>query len=379
MRRRFSGTAFSAAVAVVALAACGGASPAASVHSPTASVGTTSTSPSAGATASPSASDIRLVIEDVQGNQVRLARLDAADTAKVAGSYQGIVNDHVILLNGRILESLDRSGTVRKLGQLAPSLSGFDAGKVAVNPDLSRWIYTLTDSRFTTHIHLGTPTSDSEIAAVTSPATDTSYAGFTWNASGVYLTEQPTGLGGAGPFLEYHFSLAKFDLNSHKVTIVSPTCTVYAVLDDGTMICRRSFADGRIDVRSPAGQTHFIQMTIGGAANTTDAFAYIKVAVSADKKRVIAGRNGAKDPVINYQMAVADLTSSGAGAFGPIDYLPDVWLPDGRVVATHVCAYVDWGGGPCNASLDGTYFFSADGSSRTLFFKLTHGAVVGYV
>ncbi len=379
MRRRFSGTAFSAAVAVVALAACGGASPAASVHSPTASVGTTSTSPSAGATASPSASDIRLVIEDVQGNQVRLARLDAADTAKVAGAYQGIVNDHVILLNGRILESLDRSGTVRKLGQLAPSLSGFDAGKVAVNPDLSRWIYTLTDSRFTTHIHLGTPTSDSEIAAVTSPATDTSYAGLTWNASGVYLTEQPTGLGGAGPFLEYHFSLAKFDLNSHKVTIVSPTCTVYAVLDDGTMICRRSFADGRIDVRSPAGQTHFIQMTIGGAANTTDAFAYIKVAVSADNKRVIAGRNGAKDPVINYQMAVADLTSSGAGAFGPIDYLPDVWLPDGRVVATHVCAYVDWGGGPCNASLDGTYFFSADGSSRTLFFKLTHGAVVGYV
>jgi len=44
-----------------------------------------------------------------------------------------------------------------------------------------------------------------------------------------------------------------------------------------------------------------------------------------------------------------------------------------------VCAYVDWGGGPCNASLDGTYFFSADGSSRTLFFKLTHGAVVGYL
>ncbi len=187
------------------------------------------------------------MIEDVQGNQVRLARLDARDTAKVAGSYQGIVNDHVILLNGRILESLDRSGTVRKLGQLAPSLSGFDNGRVAVSPDLSRWIYTLTDSKFTTHVHLGTATTDSEIAAVAAPATDTSYAGFTWNASGVYLTQQPTGLGGAGPFLEYRFSLAKFDLNSHKVTIVSPTCTVYAVLDDGTMICRRSFADGRID------------------------------------------------------------------------------------------------------------------------------------
>src|SRR2546427_12024673 len=178
MRRRLGGTTFGAAVAVVLLAACG-ASPAASVHSPTASAPTTSASPSAGATASPSSSDIRLVIEDVQGNQVRLARLDARDTAKVAGSYQGIVNDHVILLNGRILESLDRSGTVRKLGQLAPSLSGFDNGRVAVSPDLSRWIYTLTDSEFTTHIHLGTPTSHSGIAAGPPPARDTSYGGFT--------------------------------------------------------------------------------------------------------------------------------------------------------------------------------------------------------
>ena len=122
-----------------------------------------------------------------------------------------------------------------------------------------------------------------------------------------------------------------------------------------------------------------IQMTIGGASNTTDAFAFIKVAVSPDNKRVIVGRNGAKDPVINYQMAVADVTSTSARAFGPLDYLPDTWLPDGRVVATHTCAYSGFGGGPCSTSLDGTYFFSADGSSRTLFFKLTHGTVVGYI
>jgi len=319
------------------------------------------------------------VIEDVQGNQVRLARLDANDTARVAGRFEGIVNGHVILLNGRILESLDRNGTVSKLGQLAPTLSFLDGGRVAVSPDLSRWIYALVDPNFTTHIHLGTPTGDSEIAALPPPATETGYSGFTWNASGVYLTEQPTGLGGAGPFLEYRFKLAKFDLNSHKVTLVSPLCIAYAVLDDGTMICRTSFSEGRIEVRSPSGQSNFIQMTIGGAAGTTDAFAFVRVAVSADNKRVIAGRNGAKDPAINYQMAVAGLSSSHADAFGPFDYLPDAWLPDGRVVGTHVCAYAGFGGGPCDASLDGTYFFSADGSSRTLFFKLTHGAVVGYV
>src|SRR2546428_3106857 len=224
MRRRLGGTTFGAAVAVVLLAACGGASPAASVHSPTASAPTTSASPSAGATASPSSSDIRLVIEDVQGNQVRLARLDARDTAKVAGSYQGIVNDHVILLNGRILESLDRSGTVRKLGQLAPSLSGFDNGRVAVSPDLSRWIYTLTDSEFTTHIHLGTPTSDSEIAAVPAPARDTSYGGFTRNAHGCYLTPHPPGPGGARPFLQNCVSLSQCRFERPQGTTLSPTC-----------------------------------------------------------------------------------------------------------------------------------------------------------
>ncbi len=360
------------------LAACGGIGPGASVHSPTVPVSTAiaSASPSA---SPPSPADIRLVVEDVQGNQVRLARLDASDTARVAGKYEGVVNDHVIVLNGLILESLDRGGTVSKLGQVAPSLTVLDTGRVMVSPDLSRWIYTLTDSKFTTHIHLGTAAGDTEIAALPPPDTETSYTGLVWNASGVYLTEQPTGLGGAGPFLDYRFNLAKFDLDSHKVTIVSPKCIVYAVLDDGTMICRPSFADGRIEVRSPSGQSHFIQMTIGGAANTTDAFAYVKVAVSSDNKRVIAGRNGAKDPVINYQMAVADLTASSAAAFGPLDYLPDAWLPDGRVIATHVCAYAGWGGGPCSSSLDATYFFTADGSSHTLFFKLTHGAIVGWV
>jgi hypothetical protein len=66
--------------------------------------------------------------------------------------------------------------------------------------------------------------------------------------------------------------------------------------------------------------------------------------------------------------------------FGPIDYVPDTWLPDGRVVADHQCWPSETDGGPCNASLDGTYIFSADGSSHSLFFKLANGAsVVDYV
>ena len=35
-----------------------------------------------------------------------------------------------------------------------------------------------------------------------------------------------------------------------------------------------------------------------------------------------------------------------------------------------------FGGTACQSSLDGTYIFSADGASRSLFFKLAPGVVV---
>jgi hypothetical protein len=79
-------------------------------------------------------------------------------------------------------------------------------------------------------------------------------------------------------------------------------------------------------------------------------------------------------------MAVADLAASSAHVLGPLDYVPETWLPDGRVVADHECLPVEWGAGPCDTKLDGTYIFSADGSTHSLFYKLVGGAyVVGYL
>ena len=84
--------------------------------------------------------------------------------------------------------------------------------------------------------------------------------------------------------------------------------------------------------------------------------------------------------MINYQIAVAGMTSLSAQPFGPLDFVPVAWLPDGRLVADHACVMSGFGGGPCDASLDGTYIFAADGTSHALFFKLKNGSrVVGYV
>jgi hypothetical protein len=317
------------------------------------------------------------VIEDYNSTEVRLAGLNATDTATVKGQYDGIVDDKVIVLNGCALEALNRSGVVTTLGLLAASPDWLGAGTVVVKPDLSQWLYVITDENRTTFVHLGTSAKDRIVATLRSPDGYIAYQPFAWNHSGIYMTAQPTGLGGAGPFLEYHFPLAKFDLTSAHVALVSPECIAEQVLDDGTMLCASKTIAAltgwtRIEIRSPSGHTNVIQVA-------TDQNGYIGLAVSPDDKRLIVGRNGGANELINYQMAVADLTSSSAKSFGPLDYLPDAWLPDGRVIAHHTCGPFE-GGGPCNANLDGTYFFSADGTSHTLFFKLTPGVgVVGYV
>ena len=360
----------STALLALLMVGCGSATPVASVHSPsavaTSPIATATSSPSGSPAVSPTPTDPRLVIADYAKGEVRLARLNAQDTGSAKGLFQQIVGGQVILLNGTSLVALSRSGTVSTLGQLSGSPES-----VVVNPDLSQWLYMTLGSDQVYHLHLGSPGHDSVLTTNPALTQDQVYRPFGWSSTGVYVTKEPLGLGGAGPFLEYHFPLAKLDLASGQITEASPVCTAYGIVDDGTMICGDR-ATWRLEVRRPSGSSSWIQT---GADNN----GFIRVAVSLDARRVIAGRNGATNPVINYQMVVATLTSSSAVAFGPLDYLPDAWLPDGRLVATHQCVIPEWGGGPCSGSLDGTYFFSTDGSSRTLFFRLANGARVAGV
>lgn len=388
------------AVMIVLTAACGGVasrptqSPAAAVSPTTSSTITAVTSPSAATSQAPSPTaspaptpsstptplatpeGTLLVIDDFNANQVRLARLDSLDTAVVTGGYDGVANGEVIVLNGTTLETLSRSGEVRKLGALAGQASWTGPGTVIVKPDLSEWLYTIRDDKLTSTIHLGGVGSDRVVATIPSPDGNSFYQPFAWNASGVYFVKQAVGLGGVGPFLEYIFPLAKYDLASSRMTDVSPVCYAYAVLADGTMVCRGVYNDPHLQVRAPSGLTFSIQVTIGTTGMDS---AYWRVHVSPDNARVILSRDGAHDPVVNYQMAVAGLSDSSASAFGPLDYTPDTWLPDGRLVADHWCWPTDFGGGPCNAALNGTYIFSADGSTHTLFFRLKTGGVVNYL
>src|SRR6202521_2481126 len=99
-----SGRAVGVAVAAMFLAACGAPRQNASNRSPAAgtppAAATTRPSASAAQSPSPAQAEPRLVIADLTRLQVRLARLDATDTATVKGRYDGIVSDQVIVLDG---------------------------------------------------------------------------------------------------------------------------------------------------------------------------------------------------------------------------------------------------------------------------------------
>ena len=305
--------------------------------------------------------------------EVRLARLDAVDTASAKGQFDGIASDRVLILNGTALETLAANGALRTLGRLAAAPMWTGPGTVAVKPDLSQWLYTVTDTSLTSFVHLGTPSSDRVVATVSSPDGYTFYPAYGWNVTGAYLSKQPTGLGGVGPFLEYHFPLVKFDVASGRMTDVSPVCYAYALLDDGGTLCRASSTDTHLQVRTQSGLTLTMQATLGAAYHD-----FARVHVTPDNSRLVLSRS-TSSTTVNYQMAVAGLTESTATPFGAVDFVPDTWLPDGRLVADHLCWPADMGGGSCNASLDGTYVFSADGRVRTLFYKLSNAGVVGYV
>lgn len=101
------------------------------------------------------------------------------------------------------------------------------------------------------------------------------------------------------------------------------------------------------------------------------------LSASADGGRLLFLSDDPNDSRPSFRMATVALSAATSAPFGPPSFWPDAWLPDGRVVATHACAdMLGASNADCDPSQRGTYIFSADGTSSTLFFNLSPGAVV---
>lgn len=339
-------------------------------------------SSSTGAPASPAhaAREPRIVIAD-NGNatpstpaQVRLARLDATDVGVVAGNFVGVVDDEVVALNGLELEAMDYDGHATTIGVLASPPAPF-AGTVVVSPDLTHWLYTTTPGQsLTAQIHEGSAGGDRVLATIPSPDNNGVFGPYAWNSTGVYVVLNATGIGGAGPFLEYHFPLYRFDLATGGLSKVVPDCYAYAVLASGTLVCagRPGFAGGGLEIRFAGGRS--TALPVQGQ--------FAGVRVSRGEQRLALAYEGGTSTLPAYQIGVAALAATSLTAFGPAGYFPEAWLPDGRLIAEQSCLFA-YGPSPlpCESSpANGTrVLFSADGSSSTPFYKLSVSSRVGGV
>ena len=362
-----------AGLSVAVLTACGSS---ASPSSPTSAAGTTpsAASPSPTPTA---AREPRLVIEDRGTNppatdRVRLAGLDANDAGTMAGHFMGVFDDRAVALNGLVLTAMAYDGATTHLGTLVHAPSGF-TDQVVVSPDLSQWLYTTTSDTqsLTAQVHVGSASADHVVATLPSPDSNGIFAPYAWNSSGVYLILQATGIGGAGPFLDYHFPLYRFDVGTGAVSQVKPVCEAYDVLPSGALVCALSGGGSQMT----SGLTIRSAGTADRVVPVQGPFAGVKL--SPDSSRLSLVGLGGTSADAEYQVRTTVLTTPVLSDFGPPGYVPAAWLPDGRMVTRKMCLVADNSPTACDAARDGeTYIVTADGSSSTLFFKFGEGVRV---
>jgi hypothetical protein len=285
------------------------------------------------------------------------------------GEFIGVFDDEAVALNGLQLTAMGYDGKTTQVGLLAGAPSD-GANRIVLSPDLSQWLYTMTSDSpsLTAQVHVGSATGDRVVATIPSPNGNGIFAPYAWNSSGVYLVLQATGIGGAGPFLDYHFPLYRFDLGTGTVSQAEPACVAYDVLNSGAFICALNPSGPQqrtgLEIRSSGAQDQTIPVQGPFAA----------VRLSTDATRLALVGLGGTSVDGEYQMKTARLTSPVLSDFGPPGYVPEAWLPDGRLVARQMCLVADNSPTACDASSVGkTYIFSADGRSSTFFFKLGQG------
>jgi hypothetical protein len=165
------------------------------------------------------------------------------------------------------LSRLQPDGQIRRLEQI-PGLEACQISGWAESPDGTQWIYSVVswDSSevATSRLFVGSPgAAPKQVAILTRPDFVAGryrggYRVLRWDRAGVLLGTDPTGVGGAGPFIEEGYGLASVvRLNPDTGTISAPltsSCQFADVAPDGTLACvHRGSTGADIEVIHPDG------------------------------------------------------------------------------------------------------------------------------
>jgi hypothetical protein len=271
-----------------------------------------------------------------------------SDPGGVDGDAYFIAANHVYFIDGTTLKAMGRDGTVTNAGQVpqpATAVTGADRSqftKFAVSPDESTLLFGIPlavvgDGTATRdHSQLWSEPEGGTAASATMVYDETGSAGgvllpFAWTSGGIWGSDLNTsGLGGAGPFLDYSaFNPFTFDPVSHVLTAVPASC----VLADAAVVdAANNYAC------SPQSNAPVIKVSVQSGTKTVtmapaDATGFGAYAVSNDGRYLaygaFAGDFGLGTG--SDQTTIVDLNSSTTVATVQ-GYAPGCWLDDDRLV-----------------------------------------------
>jgi hypothetical protein len=271
-----------------------------------------------------------------------------AATVTVPGGIDGnayyVGSDHVYFIDGTVVKTLARDGSISVAGQIpqlattvtAADRQGYTA--FAVSPDESTLVFGIPlaiigdNGAKADHSQLWTEPVGGTAASATlvyNDANDTTNGGqvlapFAWNGAGIAISQQPKGLGGAGPFSNYAaFQAVTFDPTTRTLG-KSWTCPAS---DSSGSVCvtpvNTSTLSSKLQVMQSSGTTTLTMQP----ANAQ----YGAISVSADGRYLAYGAYVGEFGAGYYLTKVVDLTTDNIVA-SLRNFSPVVWLSDGRLI-----------------------------------------------
>jgi hypothetical protein len=269
------------------------------------------------------------------------------DPGGVDGDAYTVGTDHVYFIDGTTVKAMGRDGTITDAGQVpqvsTTATADDESSNIAfaVSPDESTLVFgtpraiagdngaTTDDSQLWTEPVGGTAASATMVYDNRQP--DGVLLPFAWSNTSVWVSDMPTsGLGGAGPFLDY-FGLnpARFDPTSHVLTPIQSDCTLSdaRTIDDSSpnYVCRAANLPVLKIVLPSGTQTVTMQ--------TAHATGFGSVMLSDDGRYLAYGAYIGDFGSGHYVSTIIDLRS-GATAATVQGYTPKDWLSDDRLVVS---------------------------------------------
>jgi hypothetical protein len=271
------------------------------------------------------------------------------DPGGIDGDAYALGANHVYFIDGMTVKALGRDGAVTTVGEVPQPPATVTASSretltaLAVSPDESTFIFGIPlqvagdngargdYSQLWTEPVGCSAASAAKVYDYDSGSGDNTLMPFAWTAGRVWVSAlNTTGLGGAGPFIDYSaFNPMLFDPSSHTMSSLPSSCILYsagAVNAAGSYVCQGATNPAALEVVTSSGTTSV-------TARTPDATQFGAYRISDDGRFLAYGAYVGEFGNGHYVTTVIEL-SSGATVATLQGYTPSTWLEDDRLIVS---------------------------------------------